>query len=357
MYVPLNTALKPDPAKKTGWEREDLITAMTDKQRLPWQDRGARVKAGTLAADADVFTQSAFPVAHNLGQGGVYHRSYLEYLNCCYANHYEAVLRPDDVWYTLLTQLGLVIKKDPDKYATLFTTTPDTKREISVMTPYPWELPVDKVIDMLRLYAPTNVDAFLPTFTTTTLDVRMASFAAFADLVSPYYDYSTYCCGIPAIHVAGTSEDWFKLYNSWARVMDLLQPEGAMRKYFKTVLELLSQISKASHDVKFWKDIFGWERCGSGSENEITGWWRKFFLEQPKFPAKLQNFATCIATVNYTHLPTKQKFTMYQGCLSSKLNLDVLLPSYNWIVCEHQTAQEIVEVRPPSARASSPTKR
>lgn len=110
VYIPLNTVLKPDPAKSVGWEREKLIATTTDKKQIPWQEREARVKAGTLDPDKDVFTQSSFPVAHNLPAEGVYHRSYLEYLNCCYANHYEAVLRPDDVWYTLLTQLGITQK-------------------------------------------------------------------------------------------------------------------------------------------------------------------------------------------------------------------------------------------------------
>ena len=357
MYVPLQPALEPI-LDRTGWPTsETFIESLTDKKRIPWKDREARVAAGTLSRDAEVFSQSLFPVATDLAQGDVYHASYLRYLNFCYANHLNVVLRPDDIWYVLLTQLAEIVKDDPPKYAHLFTTTPEKKQTIllSIEGKPMWEMPLFELFDVLKSLVPTDGAAFTPSFSTTTADVQLAEIAAFADMVSPYYDYGTFRCGLPGVHVEGTVEDWRKLAQSWTTLCDLFFPEVAsldvdpVLKWMSCVEALLIRTITDRDDAGFWKNIFGWERCGSGSENEVTGWFRQLFWKQPDFPAKITNFATCVARVNYKNLTINQKFTMFRGCFSSTLQEGCILrPHYNFVACEQrETPEEIVQQRPP----------
>lgn len=44
-------------------------------------------------------------------QGTVYHRNYLGYLSKCYASHYGIVVKPDYIWYTILCEMAVIVKK------------------------------------------------------------------------------------------------------------------------------------------------------------------------------------------------------------------------------------------------------
>jgi hypothetical protein len=323
MIYELDGSLKPIdlPLEKPSWETEEprdrFINSLTDR-KTNWR--------------TNEVTQTLFPHADNV-PGPLYHKNYLEYLEWCYSRHYGIVLQPDHIWYTLLSELTLIIAEDPERFRDLFTTS-DKKVEIVVETGAESHLPLDLVLDRLRELVPAGfVDDFIPPglFSTTTGDSLLAFEAAFADAVSPYYSYSTYCCGIPRIRVEGTKHDWETIREKWSTIAAKLDCHA---EYFGSVRNILSDIVGQFYedDHDFWRNMFFAERCGSGSETEVGGWFTSLFREQPGGVRKSCNFSTHIAKVKYKHLNTGARFQLMTGVFSSEVEDGYLVPAFGHIV-------------------------
>lgn len=262
------------------------------------------------------------------------HNNYLEYLELCWGSHLGVVLTPDIVWYTLLCELCQIIAEKPETYRSLFTNAAEGegKKEISVFTNDVSYIPLESVMDQLRTLIPNGfTNVFLPEFTTSTKRSSFAHAAAFADTVSPYYSYSTYCCGLRQIDVRGTKEDWVQVYTNWNTIIETLTYlDKSNIKYFSEVSSTISNIPKL--EPKFFKEIFRAERCGSGSQTELFGWFTDLFRVQPEGVRKSCNFATHVSVVNYKNLDTNQSFVMKNGLFSSKLVADNLEPDFAHII-------------------------
>ena len=128
------------------------------------------------------------------------HVNYLSYLQKAWGNHYGIVISPDIFWHLILSEVSGHIKENSKHYKKLFTSS-DKKVEISVPTFDPQLIDLNLIADELRYLVPTNIDLFLPEFTSTTASSSMAFMAAFADAMTPYYNYSMYMCGIPKIKI------------------------------------------------------------------------------------------------------------------------------------------------------------
>ena len=268
-------------------------------------------------------------VVDNIGGGVAYHDNYLCYLEKCWADHQVAVVTPDIFWNMILCELAQVVVKSPEKYRALFTDS-DDKKEIVVYTSDPYVIPLDSIIGELKRLVPTNVDEFLPTFSTSTIRSTFAQYAAFADMCSPYYNYSMFCCAIPAIDVRGTSEDWYKIVD---HIETLRQYFPDLSAYFKIIHTLFTAIAIDSSKLYVWENMFNLEKCGSGSQVEVVGWITKLFVERPKL-AYSRNFSTHISKVKYKNLNTDKKYTMSQGLFFSNLIDGILVPEFGYIVNE-----------------------
>lgn len=259
-------------------------------------------------------------------EGTHYHLNYLNYLETAWDNHYGVVITPDIIWHTLLSEVVQIVSADPEKYASLFTTTPDKKKMLIVITENLVVMPLDLLIKEIKKHIPTDISLFMPEFTTTTDRSRMVRYASFADLVSPYYNYGMLACGIPYVDVLGTKEDWDKVLSSWKGLSELF-PDFTV--YFDEVTTILNKIQTV--DTEFWKDMFRLEKCGSGSQTEVFGWFADLFRIVPSMRFSY-NFPTHVAKVCYKQLNTDQDYEMYSGLFSSKVENDCLVPDFGYMV-------------------------
>lgn len=278
-------------------------------------------------------TQSLFYVEDNL-YGDIFHRNYLEYLERAYGRHYGVVLSPEILWYTLLSELTLLIAERPDYFRSLFTTKAEGKTNITVHKGASLALPIDQIAAKLRLLVPDGfADWFLPEFSTSTLRSNFATQAAFADAVSPYYSYSMKCCGLPSVTLLGSKEDWEKLLAHWMYIGEVFNCE---EDYFSTVSGIIFSVIRQYDEVdkQFLQDIFYSERCGSGSDTEVHGWWTKLYRDQPDSLRKAANFSSHIAKVKYKDLDTDLNYQMINGIFSSYIVEDILVPEFSMVVYE-----------------------
>lgn len=263
----------------------------------------------------------------------LYHRGYLAYLELCWANHWTAVISPDILWQIFLGELASAVKEEPETYRALFSESPD-KQMVTVMTADPVVMPVAAMVDALRDLIPTDVSLFTPIFSTTTDMARKATLVSFCDLVSPYYEYSMYCCGIRAVEVLGTDEDWQLLCG-------LI---GRMKQLFPQLVGYISQVDTVFANLwvnrsqpGLFTKMFALIRCGSGSQTEVEGWITKLYRKIPSV-RYVSNYPTGLAKMDYKNLTTGQNFQMHAGLMSSHLEDDVLRPEFNMVVFEKEDA-------------------
>lgn len=306
-------------AEFSGEQFEGLLGGLGDS-KWNWRD--------------ETVTRTMIPVSSDLPQGVRYQKNYIEYLTRCWAHHYGVVIEPNHVWYTLLCELAWRVKADPETYRPIFTDSPEKQ---DVFVPYDgggFTISLDLLIGELRKVVPTDVDAFFPQFSTNTPRSLTAKYAAFAEMASPYYSYFMYACGFPAIDVQGTLDDWKLMADKW---------RGWMTAYFAPISDWVDRVQGVlDHCVanyespEWWKGIYSNERCGSGGEVFVAGWFAELFYEKPELP-KPGNFPTCVAAFDYTRVnihdaANVMNFTMKHGLFSSVERDGFLVPDFGHVL-------------------------
>lgn len=259
-----------------------------------------------------------------------YHKNYMEYLEVCYARHYIPVVAPHLLWYGVLAEIATAIKADPELYRDLFTRESDAA---TVLVPSADDsLDVLVLLGYLRHLVPTDMSMFMPEFSTATTGYTVAASAAFADAVSPYYNYMVYACGFPSIRVDGTSMDWTRFAMSAARLAVVLP---GLATYLNRVSIRAEDIGRSldlttTHEelMALWKGFFKNERCGSGSQTVVSGWYTDFYMTVPGL-AKSENFTSQVSRVEYTSLSTQRRYALYAGLFASTFEDGVLVPDFS----------------------------
>src|SRR3990172_62122 len=301
------------------------------------KDRLIEKLSGKHYRDAVTAPKGLTYFADNLA-GDLCHKNYLDYLEYAWGTHHSVVMTPDILWYTLLCEIAGIVRESLERFGKLFTTTPGKKQDIQIQTTEVGIIPLEGLLGELRTRVPSDADIFLPDFSTTTNRARIAKFAAFADLVSPYYNYSIYLCGIPMVDVRGEFGDYELVAVSWHNIGKLL---GTEKPYFARVGDIVDRLLNSFYEHSeddasvFWKQMFFAEKCGSGGEIEVHGWFTDLFRNvESRLP---RNFSTHVSTVKYTQIETAKKYQMMQGLFTSRDMDGLLEPDFGYIVFEEAT--------------------
>lgn len=329
------------------------VFAPDDRWKPNALDPLAIVRGIALTANLDTK-----PVVTNNLASDIFHSNYLAYLEFCWAYHYVPVLTPDTLWFTLLNEIASVIRENPEVVRELFSESKE-KRTIVVPSMDPEVIPLDLIIDQLKRLVPSGADNYLPTFSTTTPASRFAHHAAFCDAVSPYYSYSMYLCGLPAIRIEGSVDDYIKVVESWRKLPKLLSSQ--FPTFFAHVQATLENVvialegarsdrPLAQENARNWfKGMFEAKNCGSGHQIELDGWIVRLHRKQPKGPRYASNFESQVAKVDYKAIDTGREFSMLYGLFSSHLVDGIAQPLFSPIVFERtkvkQTESDSVTLR------------
>lgn len=263
----------------------------------------------------------------NLPDVEVYHKNYIGYLEKCWAEHLGIVITPDIIWYTLLCEIASLVKSNPEQYRHLFSNSSE-KQDIVVDSGDMINMPLSTLVDMLKLYVPTDSDKFFQDFTTSSQRSRHAMRSAFCDMCSPYYNYMMLLCGFPAIDIRGTEEDYYIMSTKF-KVLSLLFEHP----WFGKVQDILDKCFTFRNDPDWWNTIFSLEECGSGSQVIVNGWFSQLFIEEPKIKYP-ENYPSGISIVDYKQLNTGKEYRMQDGLLFSKMDGDFLVPDFGFVIHE-----------------------
>lgn len=204
----------------------------------------------------------------------------------CFQAHLPLGLRPEVLWYTILSQVAAEVKSNPDAYRSQFTTSASKETllvrhdGLRLGSAYGWDQAIGMFDAPLRERVPGDLmGVCIPNdLTTCGTNENLAHLIAFMDAASPYYDYRVMTmCGIPKVALFGTGADWDNLC---IRTAALAARFLTLAAYFAAITPVLTKIAQAANgglvDSRFWTSIYK-RHDGSGGD-KLTGWLTSFFV-------------------------------------------------------------------------------
>lgn len=213
----------------------------------------------------------------------VNHHPFVAASHLAFAQHRELVLTPDAIWLLLVQALAQHVAAHAEELRPRFVSH-DKKVEVVVRhdgivrgdPDSPWQEVFSTFSTAIREHiGPEKHELIVAKFSTTGPVEQSASEIVLMDVVESYIDYELVTlCGIPRIHLEGTSEDWRAL-----RERACYLSEFGLESWVCALLPVLDRFVDAVEgrpaDPAFWRSYFK-QNDNSGGPY-ITGWINVFF--------------------------------------------------------------------------------
>lgn len=196
-----------------------------------------------------------------------------------YSNHYDLVLRPDDVWVAIMTQFSRYVENNAEALRKKFVNHDGQKKLVvygsGSLRTADYASFARQIIDAMKEHLNQDITTWMiPEFSTTTLNDRTVESVIMMSAMQKYFSYKqVLCCGIPNVTLQGSVEDWIKLR---ANIDNLLQYdlEDQMNVWHKMLAKILDEFvasRQGNPDISFWNKICHSTYGGSGS-SYLSGW-------------------------------------------------------------------------------------
>lgn len=289
----IHTATIPDSARILS--RDSGITFTVDSvapvsARLPLlPDSSARARMRPSLWDESSRWMAGELGTRSLVNTGISGHAFLDLFITAWNEHRPVRLSPDAVWMVLLEGLIASARAHPQ------TTRKDLVRhqegKIPLLATLPasfplqtgsrrsWELVAHQLLDSMDRHVVGRRHKDLQVrFTTTTPTRALAHRFRILDLYQEFFDYrGSVLCGIPWIHLEGSSQDWRTLREKALAMRT--STNSAWMDGLRPVLDAFVATSEGRPSRRFWSNFIrysppsGW--CGS--QPEVDGWIAAFF--------------------------------------------------------------------------------
>jgi hypothetical protein len=197
-----------------------------------------------------------------------------------YSKHHHLTLRPEDIWFAILTQLSLYVNAHAEELRTFFVAH-EGKKELWIESRgsvSSWDFGL-LAETMSKLIAQNVLDPglrewIMPQFTTTTETDTVVASVLMMGALQKYFSYGFRTdCGIPSVTLLGVKKDWQTLLERLEKLQVLGDEPTQFYSLLKPVLTRFVRTfdDPESDDTKdFWSRI-AHESRGSGT-HRISGW-------------------------------------------------------------------------------------
>ena len=203
-------------------------------------------------------------------------------LMLAYGQHHHLVVRPEDVWFAILTQFSFYVNAHAEELRRLFVSH-DGQKEIRLeydpFSRYDFDFSVF-ASDVGRVLGAVIVDAdfrswLMPDFTTTNDNDRVVASIIMMGTMQEYYSFTCgIICGFPSVTLMGEKSD----YEAILRKLDKLDGYGKEPQHFAELLRpVLKRFIRSFDDPAgaetnhFWRTAFDLDDSLCGVD-WCTGW-------------------------------------------------------------------------------------
>ncbi|OAQ87516.1 hypothetical protein VFPFJ_01587 [Purpureocillium lilacinum] len=202
-----------------------------------------------------------------------------------WAQHQHLVLRPDVVWFEILTQLNFYMAKHADELRHLFVD--KAEREQIIVRELDWPSVVGAFGKHIQQRVKTDwlLDWITPGFTTSTAHDNITATVLMMGLTQRYFEFiGGIRCGIPSVQLLGERADWARLLDKLEHLPRLGAEPAAYARALRPILSRFVQTwdEPGSDAVReFWGQIVTADRgvsCGTGPHEFFMSGWITGFL-------------------------------------------------------------------------------
>ncbi|GKT50769.1 uncharacterized protein ColSpa_10950 [Colletotrichum spaethianum] len=198
-----------------------------------------------------------------------------------YSNHHHLTLRPEDIWFAILTQLSFYINANAEDLRSFFVDHKGNK-ELEVIDAGSLEYAnfgafAQRMTHMIakNVKDPELRTWVMPSFSTTTDTDRVVASVLFMGAMQKYFSYGfTMCCGIPSVTLLGEVADYQEILARLDKMEQLGDEPTQFAEMLRPILRhmILSFHEPTSPQVAaFWNKIATREQRGSGMDY-MSGW-------------------------------------------------------------------------------------
>ena len=194
--------------------------------------------------------------------------------------HYPLTLTPDGVWFCIAQGFAHHVRLHAETLRRAFVahegqlTLVVERRDFLLGKPNPWPEAFSAFSQQIAQHVGPLHRVVVADFSTTGPVERAASEVLLMDVFEPYFEYAMMLgCGIPAITLAGTPDDWRSI-----RKRAAVFAEYGLQDWLATLLPVLDKLVETASgrpDIAFWRSFF--RHQSNSGPNELTGWINALF--------------------------------------------------------------------------------
>ncbi|KAN0070194.1 protein of unknown function (DUF4419) domain containing protein [Elaphomyces granulatus] len=198
-----------------------------------------------------------------------------------YSHHHNLIIRPEDVWFAILSQLNLFMKLNAEKVRSFFVAHQGQKQlevqDEGTRGKYDFAKMAGEMVGLIEenLVDPTFGEWVMPDFTTTTDIDRTVAAILMMGALQDYFAYKCKLgCGLPSVTLLGDKSDWDELLMR-IELIPKLGPETA--QWYQLLKPVLTRFvgtfdsPESSQTKDFWQKIVHYTSGGSGP-SYLSGW-------------------------------------------------------------------------------------
>jgi hypothetical protein len=229
-----------------------------------------------------------------------------------YSSHHHLTIRPEDIWFSILSQLNFYINAHAEELRDYFVAHEGRKelvvKEFGTIHSVDFGLLAQRMTHLIQenVKDPSLRTWVIPNWTTTTNDDVTVASVLMMGTLQKYFSYKmTLSCGIPSVTLLGERADWEDIL----RRLDKLPELGDEPATFATLLRPVLRHFVASFDPEpspavkdFWSKIA--HRTGGSGPHFLSGWitafcfwnedgkslYHRYDTNGPQRPVSLQAF-------------------------------------------------------------------
>ncbi|XP_046857245.1 uncharacterized protein LOC124450646 [Xenia sp. Carnegie-2017] len=232
-----------------------------------------------------------------------------------YNNHWKLRTSPEDWWFVVIRNVAIAIDEHSkhEKVRKMFVEHKGKKTlDVKVNSNNIYDVNYSSFFDAMSHEISKNVKVpgyiYLITadFSSSTPVQKIVSQIALMSSLQEFFTYRMrLMCGIPAVEMLGTEEDWRKLIGKLDALQNLLKPIehelGIPQEWWKLAENIFKKLLATycgEPDCEWWSKIVSEENFGSG-KLRFAGWIPRF-MEKTEYSVHKNSFTSGLVTVPLT---------------------------------------------------------
>ncbi|KAH7094535.1 hypothetical protein FB567DRAFT_510416 [Paraphoma chrysanthemicola] len=213
------------------------------------------------------------------------------FVNACwyaYSGHHHLTIRPDDIWFAILSQLNFYINANAESLRSHFVDHEGQKelviKDVGSIDTFDFGVFARRMTGLIQenVKDPNLRDWIMPTFSTTTVDDRTTAAVLMMGSLQAYFSYTCMLmCGIPSVTLLGERADYEDILHRLDKLEELGSEPTDWAALLRPVLRRFIQsfdinaTAEVEQDVKdFWSRIA--HVSGGSGPSYISGWLTAF---------------------------------------------------------------------------------